>query len=82
MLGIFKPQYWYLCAAYRPENIFFEIFEVFTLCISNRFEIFQLVPEKFHFLEKKNLRNRPDMPQKKLEIPKSGRFLRFFFLKN
>ena len=33
------------------------------------------------FFRKKNLRNRPDMPQKKLEMPKSGRFLRFFFSK-
>ena len=36
--------------AYRPDSKFFEIFDVFTLYISNRFGKFQVVPEKFYFL--------------------------------
>ena len=37
-------------------------------CISNGFEKVQIVFEKFYFLERSFLRNRPDMPQKNLGI--------------
>ena len=37
----------------RPtgHKLFFETFDVFTLYISTRFGKFQVVPEKFNFLE-------------------------------
>ena len=51
ILGIFSTNNLIHMCGLQARHYFFYIFDIFTLCISNRLGKFQVVPEKFHFLE-------------------------------
>ena len=51
IVSIFSPNNLIYMCGLQARHYFFYIFDIFTLSISSRLGKFQVVPEKFHFLE-------------------------------